>query len=284
MTRGSVRTASGSPAARSVPPAITSTGRQSSITTSRLCSMTRTVTPLPVQGATMRSTMVSRRAGFTPAAGSSRSSSARLRHEGPRQLEQLPLAARQHARRLACERARDRRSRGAPAPARAGAAPPRRPRRAGPVRPEPLAQLVLGRQHDVLQHRHRREGARHLEGARDAAREHPVGRLAVEPAPVEEDPPRGRRERARDEVEERGLAGAVRPDQAGEAARPHAQRHVEDGRVAAEAPGDVLELEHGGPGLRIAAACHALAAPVSCGPHDSEPGASESTDDHGRTS
>ena len=203
----------GRPAARSAPPAITSTGRQSSITTSRLCSMTRMVTPCRFS-APMRSTRVSRSAGLTPAAGSSRSrrrgsvmrarpssSSFRWPPDRTRAGSRLVRAQTEEVQ----ERAR---------PLAMAALLRGDGGRARPVRPEALSQLAPGREHDVLQHRHRRKGPGHLKRARDAAREHPVRRLAVEPAPVEEDPPGARRERAGHEVEERALPGAVRPDQA----------------------------------------------------------------------
>ena len=74
ITRGSARTVSGSPSSSRRPPAMTSTGRQRRMTRSRLCSIMSTVRPRPVEGDDALGDRVHQR-GFTPAAGSSSSSS-----------------------------------------------------------------------------------------------------------------------------------------------------------------------------------------------------------------
>ena len=53
--------------------------------------------------------------------------------------------------------------------------------------------------------------------------------------------PRGRREKAADQVEEGGLAGAVRADDRAQLAGLDRHRHVVDGDQAAEMLGDVLD-------------------------------------------
>jgi hypothetical protein len=79
-----------------------------------------------------------------------------------------------------------------------------------------------GADHDVLQHGHARERAHHLPGPPDAAR---ADRVRLEPA----DRAAGETHRALvggeeavDDVEQRGLAGAVRPDDAVNHAFGHA--------------------------------------------------------------
>ena len=56
--------------------------------------------------------------------------------------------------------------------------------------------------------------------------------------------PEDRREESADEIEERGLAGAVGSDDRAKLAFVDGQRHVAHGDQAAEAPADVPDLEH----------------------------------------
>ena len=63
--------------------------------------------------------------------------------------------------------------------------------------------------------------------------------------PVERDSPRRRREDAREAVQERGLPGPVRPDQAHDVPLPQPQGHVPQRVDAAEALAHVDRLEHG---------------------------------------
>src|SRR5439155_26914711 len=98
---------------------------------------------------------------------------------------------------------------------------------------------------DVLEHRHPTEGAHELPGARDAE---PADALRAGVGDVgagEDDPSRVRVEVAREAVEERGLAGAVRPDQPDDLARADREGDVLVGNEAAEALRDRAELEEG---------------------------------------
>src|SRR5690606_15304091 len=104
--------------------------------------------------------------------------------------------------------------------------------------------------HDVLEHRHLAEQPDVLEGAGDAG----LGNL-VRFAPhhllaVEADGAALRLVEAGDAVEERGLAGAVRSDEAGDGASRDAEIDaVEDG-VAGKAEGEAGELQQGRAGHR----------------------------------
>src|SRR5205085_1046654 len=99
---------------------------------------------------------------------------------------------------------------------------------------------------DVLAHGHRVEELDVLERARDAAPDDPVRRRA-------EEAPAGQAElagvgpvEAGDNVEERRLAGAVRPDQPDDLVLARVERDTVEGDDAAEAPADVLDVEEGG--------------------------------------
>src|SRR5262249_53938980 len=70
-----------------------------------------------------------------------------------------------------------------------------------------------------------------------------VGRPAGDGAPVEEDSGAGRGDLAGDEVEERGLAGAVRPEDGVERPGLHRQVHAVDRPEGSEGPGQPLGLE-----------------------------------------
>jgi hypothetical protein len=61
---------------------------------------------------------------------------------------------------------------------------------------------------------------------------------------AEGDPARRERKQARDEIDHRALARAVRPDQPEDAAFLDRQRELVDGTHAAEVPGNLRELEH----------------------------------------
>jgi hypothetical protein len=74
---------------------------------------------------------------------------------------------------------------------------------------------------------------------------HLVGAQAGDVAPVEQYPARGRGDGAADQVEERGLAGAVRPDDGVDRAACELDADVVDGRQAAEALGERIDFKHG---------------------------------------
>ena len=94
-----------------------------------------------------------------------------------------------------------------------------------------------GGESEVLPHRQPREDVRALERARDPAARHRVRAGAAIGRALEEDAPGGGREVARDQVEQRRLAGAVRPDDGPPLARRDRQGHAVDGRQRAEAAG-----------------------------------------------
>ena len=95
--------------------------------------------------------------------------------------------------------------------------------------------------HDVFEHRHLRRrllpGPRHSQMA-DLVRLKPVQKLALE----SDHAPR-RRVIAGDAIEERGLAGAVGPDQSQHHAFIHAERNVGVGRETTEELTHMLKFE-----------------------------------------
>ena len=87
-----------------------------------------------------------------------------------------------------------------------------------------------------------------LERARDAEPDDRCARLAQEVLAVEDDAAGVRLVEARDDVERRRLAGAVRPDQPGDLALVDRERDVVERDDAAEGPGHVLDREDRGHG------------------------------------
>src|SRR5947208_2219885 len=111
--------------------------------------------------------------------------------------------------------------------------------------PRDLRRRALGDHLAVVEHRHPAERAHELPGARDAE---PADALRTGVGDVgarEDDPSRVRVEIAGEAVEERGLAGAVRPDQPDDLARADREGDVLVGNEAAEALRDRAELEEG---------------------------------------
>src|SRR5262249_15836116 len=90
------------------------------------------------------------------------------------------------------------------------------------------------------------EGLHDLEGPAEAARADLMRGQPRDVVAVEDDPSLVRRVEARDDVEERGLAGAVGPDDAHDLAGGRAQGDVANGGQPAEALGDRVKLEHSG--------------------------------------
>jgi hypothetical protein len=117
----------------------------------------------------------------------------------------------------------------------------------------PVAEDGAG--HDVLLGIETGQHAHQLEGARDAAPRDPVGGLAGDARPVEQDLAAAGGERAGDEVEHGGLAGAIRPDQAEEFALCDVEAHVIDRDEAAE--GRARRAEGEGVGSHPRAPCAA---------------------------
>ena len=113
--------------------------------------------------------------------------------------------------------------------------------------PEHLAGLVGGDHHQVLAHGEGGELVGDLEGAQEALVEERVRAEAGDLLAVEPDPAGGGREEAGDDVEEGGLAGAVRADQAGDRALGDRDRDPVDGADAAEMHVEVLDTDHPAP-------------------------------------
>jgi hypothetical protein len=101
------------------------------------------------------------------------------------------------------------------------------------------------REHDRLLDRHCREQRRILERP-DQTELRPVFRAEErDVAPVEDDVARVRAGEATEQLERRGLAGAVGSDQPDRLAGPDRERHVADGVHTAEALSQVPSLEQG---------------------------------------
>ena len=103
MTAGLRATSAGGPSVRYRPAAMTTTRPHSRDTISILCSISRIDFPRALRSST-RSMISSSSVGLTPAAGSSSRIACGIGHQDARQLEQLALAARQHARRFGLQR------------------------------------------------------------------------------------------------------------------------------------------------------------------------------------
>ena len=88
---------------------------------------------------------------------------------------------------------------------------------------------------DVVAHAHAAEQRDVLEGAADAQAGHAVARQVLQRAALEQDVAVGEAIEAADAVEQRGLAGAVRPDQAADLAVADIERHAAECDDAAEA-------------------------------------------------
>src|SRR5581483_52182 len=102
---------------------------------------------------------------------------------------------------------------------------------------------VRGRHEQVLEHAHRAERARDLEAARNAATRPHVGREPRDLFAVEDDRAALIPERAGDAIDERGLAGAVRADQAEALALADREAHLGERGEAAEVLGDAAYLQ-----------------------------------------
>jgi hypothetical protein len=96
---------------------------------------------------------------------------------------------------------------------------------------------------DVVAHAHRAKEREVLKGAADAERRDAVRRRLEERPALERDPPVAERVEARQAIEERRLAGAVRADEADDVAARDRERHPVEGDDAAETDRHVLDLE-----------------------------------------
>ena len=111
---------------------------------------------------------------------------------------------------------------------------------------QPKPRRHLGADAHVLPHAQLRKDLGDLEGARHAELDPRVRRHSGDVAPVEYHAACGRREQATDEIEERGLAGAVRADHRPQFSLRHRKRDVADGREPAEmlGSGDDFQQHH----------------------------------------
>src|SRR5207244_12796422 len=107
----------------------------------------------------------------------------------------------------------------------------------------------------VLANGHRVEEVHVLKGSGDPAPDDPVGRDAEQAPAAEAELARVRAGETGDHVEERRLAGAVRPDQPDDLVLARVERDSVEGDDPAEAPADVLDLEEGGHRPKYLNAC-----------------------------
>src|SRR5437899_3087785 len=103
----------------------------------------------------------------------------------------------------------------------------------------------IHRHGEVLQQCHRVPQLEVLEGAGNAAPGALVRRHSAQRSPIEEDPAGVRLHHARDAVEQRRLAGAIRPDEAQDLAPVEVDRDAVQRDHATEAHIDVPDPEHG---------------------------------------
>src|SRR5437870_943492 len=102
------------------------------------------------------------------------------------------------------------------------------------------------RDHHVLERRELAEQTHVLKRARDAEAGDAEGPQARDVTALIPEPAGGGRAEARDEIEQRRLAGAVGPDQAEELAALHGERHAAHRHDTAEAAGERLHRQHVG--------------------------------------
>src|SRR5208282_5438626 len=99
---------------------------------------------------------------------------------------------------------------------------------------------------DAFEHGEVREHFGDLEGPHDAASHASHDRAAADVFSVEPDLTRGGREEPADQVEERGLAGAVLPDDGAQLSRRHLERYVIDCTKRAEVAAHTVETQQVG--------------------------------------
>src|SRR5215472_221973 len=105
----------------------------------------------------------------------------------------------------------------------------------------------MGADGDVLVHGEASERLHDLEGAYDPSPRHEMGRHAGYVGAAVKDAAFARRQEPADDGEQRGLAGAVGPDQRGDPPGIDGERNIVDGEEAAEAFEYALnaKLSHG---------------------------------------
>src|SRR4051812_38915769 len=99
------------------------------------------------------------------------------------------------------------------------------------------------RQHDVVERGHLAKRPHDLVSKSETA-PHPCrGGFMGHVGSAKGNPPAIGAQQSRDDLDQRGLAGSVRPDQADEIALRHGKGHAADGLHAAKADRDVVELK-----------------------------------------
>src|SRR5262249_55314438 len=111
-------------------------------------------------------------------------------------------------------------------------------------RTQPKAVGDFGADAHVLEHRELGKDLGDLERARDAERNALVWRQCGDVAAIERNRAGQWREEPADQVEKRGLAGAVGTDDGAQLAFFHAHRYVAHGHQAAEAATDLVDFEN----------------------------------------
>ncbi len=114
-----------------------------------------------------------------------------------------------------------------------------RERRGAAPDPQRAAAARLHREPDVLEHGQQREDAGDLEGPPESRLRAPVHGLVCHVPAGELDPPRGRPHQPREQVEERRLAGPVRPDDPEELTGRHLEPDTGDDGCAADVEPEV---------------------------------------------
>ena len=111
------------------------------------------------------------------------------------------------------------------------------------VAEEIAAAPPMGADPHVVEHRHPREQGEVLERAADADLDDPVRGLVEDAASLEQNIAAPGRVEPAEAIEQRGLAGAVGPDQAEHLPRRKLERHAVERDDAAEADADVLDFQ-----------------------------------------
>ena len=123
-----------------------------------------------------------------------------------------------------------------------------RSERVGPTPdPERPSQACLGCEPDVLERAEPREDARDLERPPEPRTAATRRRTRGDVLPPQLDPAGRRWDEPRDEVEQRRLPGAVRPDDGDQLAGPGLERHILDDARTADVQPEAAGREHGRP-------------------------------------
>src|SRR5262249_44058713 len=107
----------------------------------------------------------------------------------------------------------------------------------------PVPRRVVERQLEIFLHGHAVKGAGDLEAARNPEPRALMSRARADIRSLAEDPPAVVPQRPRDTADERGLAGAVRPDQTEALTPVHVECYAAQGLETAETLHDALDAE-----------------------------------------